>query len=239
MSRASSTVIRTPAIFWSTKIPRRIAFESAIWIGAWAGRLSKHDRIETVQLIQAVLKEDLSSIRRSVKALANGASLDSSGQRQKFRKLVLNMMRSQEFAGLTLIRKTFNLLEQLTFEGFVFPADLMFFRKAIFTLEGVINDLWPSFDMDAAVMQYLLTLMTAEIPKRLANLLFPLADKPENYPSLISNNELQSLIVHQYIAAVRSSTQSYAGSLTGWSRMFGMPFWPAVAPIPLSDDIKK
>ena len=204
-----------------------------------AGRLTKRDRVKTAQLIQAVLKKDLSGIRRSINALAIGVSMDSPRQRQKFRYLVLSMLQSSEFDRLTLIKKTFTLLEQLTFEGFVFPADLMLFRKAIFTLEGVLFDLWPSFDMDAAVTQYLTTLMTQEIPKRFGNLFFPLADRPENYPSLISNIELQSLIFHQYVAAIRSGTQSLAGYLAEWSRMVGTPFWPALAPIPLSDNLKK
>ena len=204
-----------------------------------AGRLTKRDRVKTAQLIQAVIKKDLSGIRRSVKALAIGAYMDSPRQRQKFRNLVLNMVRSSGFERLPLIKKTFKILEQLTFEGFVFPAELMLFRKAIFTLEGVLFDLWPSFDMDAAVTQYLTTLVTQEIPTRCGNLFFPLTDRPENYSSLISNFELQSLIIHQYVSAIRSGTQSLSAYLAGWSRMFGMPFWPALAPIPLSNDNKK
>jgi ubiquinone biosynthesis protein len=204
-----------------------------------AGRLTKRDRVKTAQLIQAVLKKDLNAIRRSVNALTNGALMNGPLQRQQFRNLVLRMLRSSEFDRLDLIKKTFKLLEQLTFEGFVFPADLMLFRKAIFTLEGVLFDLWPSFDMDAAVTQYLTTLVTQEIPTRFGNLFFPLADRPENYPSLISNIELQSLIIHQYVAAIRSNAQSLSGYLTGWSRMFGVPFWPALVPIPLSDDKKE
>jgi ubiquinone biosynthesis protein len=93
--------------------------------------------------------------------------------------------------------------------------------------------------MDAAVTQYLTTLVTQEIPTRFGNLFFPLADRPENYPSLISNIELQSLIMHQYVAAIRSGTRSLSGYLTGWNRMFGTPSWPALVPIPLSDDKKK
>jgi ubiquinone biosynthesis protein len=204
-----------------------------------AGRLTKRDRVKTAQLIQAVLKKDLRGIRRSINALAIDVYMDSPRQRQKFRYLVLSMLQSSEFDRLTLIKKTFNLLEQLTFEGFVFPADLMLFRKAIFTLEGVLFDLWPAFDMDAAVTQYLTTLMTEEIPKRFGNLFFPLADRPENYPSLISNIELQSLIFHQYVAAIRSGTQTLAGYLAEWSRMVGTPFWPALAPESLSDNPKK
>jgi len=204
-----------------------------------AGRLTQRDRVKTAQLIQAVIKKDLSGIRRSVKALAVGTYMDSGRQRQAFRDLVLSTMGSSGFERLPLIKKTFKLLEVLTFEGFVFPPDLMLFRKAIFTLEGVIFDLWPAFDMDAAVTQYLATLVTREIPTRCGNLFFPLTDKPENYPSLISNIELQALIIHQYVAAIRSGIQTLSGYLAGWSRMFGMPFGPALAPIPVPDDNKK
>jgi ubiquinone biosynthesis protein len=167
-----------------------------------AGRLTKRDRIKTAQLIQAVFKKDLSGIRRSVNALAGGSSMDRPLQRQKFRSLVLDMLRSSEFERLTLIKRTFKLMEHLALEGFVFSADLMLFRKAAFTLEGVLYDLWPAFDMDAAFTQYLRALMTQEIPKRFVNLFLPLADKAENYSSLISNFELHSLMVHQYALAV-------------------------------------
>jgi ubiquinone biosynthesis protein len=203
-----------------------------------AGRLTQRDRVKTAQLIQAVIKKDLSGIRRSVKALATGTYMDSGRQRQEFRNLVLSTVRSSGFERLPLIKKTFKLLELLTFEGFIFPPELMLFRKAIFTLEGVIFDLWPSFDMDAAVTQYLTTLVTREIPTRCGNLFFPLTDRPENYSSLISNIELQALIIHQYVAAIRSGIQSLSAYLAGWSRIFGMPFCPALAPIPLSDDKK-
>jgi ubiquinone biosynthesis protein len=203
-----------------------------------AGRLTQRDRVKTAQLIQAVIKKDLSGIRRSVKALATGTHMDSGRQRQEFRDLVLSTVRSSGFERLPLIKKTFKLLELLTFEGFIFPPELMLFRKAIFTLEGVIFDLWPSFDMDAAVTQYLTTLVTREIPTRCGNLFFPLTDRPENYSSLISNIELQALIIHQYVAAIRSGIQSLSAYLAGWSRIFGMPFCPALAPIPLSDDKK-
>jgi len=204
-----------------------------------AGRLTKRDRVKTAQLVQAVMKKDLSGIRRSVKALAIDAYMDSRRQRQEFRNLILPTVQSSTFERLPLIKKTFTLLEHLTFEGFVFPAELMLFRKAIFTLEGVLFDLWPSFDMDAAVTQFLTTLVTQEIPTRCGTLFFPLTDRPEIYPSLISNIELQSLILHQYIAAVRSGTQSLSAYLAGWTRMFGMPFWPVLAPIPMPDDKKK
>ena len=188
-----------------------------------AGRLTRHDRLKTVRLIQAVIKKDLSSIRRAVKALAINDFMGNPRQRQAFRSVVLNQLQSAEFASSSLIKKSFKLLEQLSFEGFVFPADLMLFRKAIFTLEGVLYDLCPSFDVNAAVMQYMTALMTGEIPRRFGNLFLPLADRPENYTSLISNMELQSLMFHQYTDAVKSSYKPFVRYFSAWSRLFGLP----------------
>lgn len=184
-----------------------------------AGRLTRYQRIKTVQLIQAVHKKDLSGIRVAVMALAKG---HGHGQTGLLRTQILALLHSAEFVRMPLMRKAFRLLEKLSYKGFVFPADLMLFRKAVFTLEGVLYDLCPGFDMDAAVMQYLAGLMTREIPKRLCGLLFPLADRPGNYPSLISNTELHSLAIHHCATTLQVMTQAFLDSFTGWSCLFGI-----------------
>ncbi|MDJ0803306.1 MAG: AarF/UbiB family protein [Desulfobacterales bacterium] len=196
-----------------------------------AGHLSRSDRMKTTQLIQAVVKKDLSSIRRAIKALAIDGSWGDPGRRQRFRRQVLNLIHSSAFDELSHMRKTFKLLEALAYEGFVFPADLMLFRKAIFALEGVVEDLCPGFDMDAAVMRHMMALITREIPERFGNLFFPLADRADNYPSLISNSELQSLLVHQYIDAVGASYRRWAEFFWGWGgQPSGRPSRPADSP---------
>ncbi len=201
-----------------------------------AGRLTKQARVNTVQLIQAVLKEDVGGIRRAVKALAKCTSMATPLKHHQFRHQVIQWLRSAEFGRITLIKRVFRLLELLTYEGFVFPAELMLFRKAIFTLEGVLHDLWPAFDMDAAVVRYMMGLMAQDAPTRCFNLLFPLADRPENYTSLISNMELQSLLAHQYAAAVQSSARTIFGSFMGW---FGLSPWPVPSPVPVPVEKKK
>jgi ubiquinone biosynthesis protein len=186
-----------------------------------AGRLAKNDRVRTVQLIQAILKKDLHAVCDALQALATG---DIPMPRPQLRTLVLTLMRTDEFAAATLIRKAFRLLEALSYAGWVFPADLMLFRKAIFTLEGVLYELWPAFDMDAAVTRYLTILITQEMPQRAANLLFPLADRPENYTSLISNVDLQSLVVHRFAEAVQTCSLAWIDAAGGWGRMAVFPW---------------
>ncbi len=184
-----------------------------------AGHLNRGDRVKTAQLIQAVIKKDLGSLRRAIKALARDASWDDSAERTRLRELIRGLMHSPPFAQLSQIKQTFKLLEELAYEGFVFPADLMLFRKAIFTLEGVIHDLSPAFDMDAAVARYLTSLIASELPSRIGYMFYPLADKPENYPSLISNFELHALLVHKYIDAVGTSYRTLGRYLHAWGQM--------------------
>jgi ubiquinone biosynthesis protein len=185
-----------------------------------AGHLKRSDRVKTAQLMQAVIKMDLGSIHRAIKALTLSAPWDGAAPRNPFRELIRDLVNDPAFGQLSQIKKTFKLLEELAYDGFVFPADLMLFRKAIFTLEGVIHDLFPLFDMDAAVIRYLTTLIASELPSRIGNLFYPLADKPENYPSLISNYELQSLLVHQYIEAVGAGYRTLGRYLLDWGRVF-------------------
>lgn len=194
-----------------------------------AGRLTKDDRISTVQLIQAIIKKDVAGIRRAIESLAKCTSMAAPLKHQMFRHQIIGWMQSPEFVRQTLIKKVFRLLELLTHEGVVFSAEIMLFRKAIFTLDGVLHELRPDFDMDAAVMQYMTALMAQDVPKRYVNLLFPLADRPENYSSLISNAELQSLIAHQYAATAQSVTRTILESFAGWYGLFPRP---ATAPFP-------
>ena len=189
-----------------------------------AGRLAKGVRVGIVQLIQSLFKKDLSGILNAIPALAGDASADPPMTRPKLRDLILDMMHERGFARQELIKKAFRMLESLAHEGWVFPVDLMLFRKAIFTLEGVLHDLWPAFNMDANVIAYLTALMSREMPLRLGNLLFPLADRPENYPSLISNTDLQSLMVHQYAAMMKAGSRTWVASLMRWHRVCGMSF---------------
>jgi ubiquinone biosynthesis protein len=188
-----------------------------------AGRLARSDRIKTVQLIQAILKEDWGAACRYLRSMAVGRQHPVSQQR--LRKTVIDLMRSFRFDGPSLIKKTFGLMEELSYEGLVFSPQLMLFRKAIFTLEGVLHDLWPAFDMDAAVIQYLTGLMIQEVPLRMSGLLFPMADRPENYPSLISNSELQSLLIHPIADVWKTGVWTYTAALWCWSGFCGMPFF--------------
>ena len=194
------------------------SIDPAIGLVDWslAGRLDRSDRVKTVRLIQAILKKDLTGMVNAVRGLAAGASQPTAMPRWQLRDLILGWMHEPANERLPLIKQAFRLLEFLSMEGLVFPADLMLFRKAIFTLEGVLHDLWPAFDMNAAVAQHMMALVQQELPIRLSNLFFPLADRPENYMSLVSNQDLHCLIAHQWVNSLFSYSQRLMGPLMGW-----------------------
>jgi ubiquinone biosynthesis protein len=217
-------------------VTRRLRIGLVDW--SLAGHLGKPERIRAAQLIQAVFKSDLSGIRRTVTALNQGPTMDTHGRRQ-FRQRLLDLMRSTDFASRPLVGRSFKLLEHLALEGFVFPADLMLFGKAIFTLEGVLNDLWPRFDMDAAITRHLTNLMTREVPHRFRGLFFPLTDRPENYPSLVSNAELHTLMMHHYFSVLRASSSIFDRYCSAWGRLFTMPLAAVPAPISTKDVVKR
>jgi len=189
-----------------------------------AGRLARDQRVHIVQLIQAILKEDWGGVSRCVQGMAGKTGREIPVSRDRLRRMVVDLMQSLRFDRPNLIKKAFRLLAELSNEGFAFTPELMLFRKAIFTLEGVLHDLQPDFDMDAAVIRYLSALMVREFPMRMGGLFFPLADRPENYPSLISNSELHCLLMHPFAAAWKSSVWTCTAALWCWSGFRGMLF---------------
>ena len=209
-----------------------LAFGSpAIGLLDWslAGHLKKSDRIKTVQVIQAIVRSDLDGICDGVRDLVGQRSSGDHDQRHRLRRRVAAWLQSDGCAHAPLVKKCFGLMAELAYEGYAFPADLMLFRKAIFTLEGVLLDLWPEFDMDTVVMGHLAQMLARELPLRINNLFFPLSDRPEGYPSLISNSALVALITHHHSHAIQSGTQVFIDAAAGWGRLLGVLDGPAGA----------
>jgi predicted unusual protein kinase regulating ubiquinone biosynthesis (AarF/ABC1/UbiB family) len=91
------------------------------------------------------------------------------------------------------LTRGFHILEQLSMEGVVFTSELILFRKSFFTLEGVLADLSPGFDMDAAMASYLGELLVREAGYRMTTALMPGFDVASLYPSMLSNRDLAGL----------------------------------------------
>ncbi len=164
-----------------------------------SGRLQKAERHRVVQLIQQVIKGDCEAIAHCVAALALPLEEIVSAKPTEFKTLISTLTTSPEYDALPLVKRAFWLLDELPRHGMVFSSDLMLFRKALFTLEGVLKDLDPGYEMDTYMVRYMGSLLAQEWPERVGRLFFPLDDKAGRYPSLMSNRDLQLLAFHQVL----------------------------------------
>lgn len=161
-----------------------------------AGHLKKPLRKNFIQLALSFMVND---VELSLTALSNLLKPDQAygGERiKKTEEKVMEMVERYDLSKDSLLKHCFLLLEALSYEGIVFDRDLLLFQKAFFTLEGVVNDLCPEFDMDSATRAYLEDAIVKEIPRRYSALFLPHLDKAENYQCLLSNNDLYSIMLH-------------------------------------------
>lgn len=173
-----------------------------------AGHLTQKVRIKIVGLIKSILLDDPDRICACLLDIAKKPLQSSTLSQSGLRRIVHRLMKFDDYARFSLMKKAFWLLEQLSYEGVVFPSDLMLFRKAVFTLEGVLFDLYPQFSMDTFVIKYMSSLLAQEMPRRFGNALFFQEDNPENYQSLLSNSDLQMIMLYQYTAAAKHNTRA-------------------------------
>lgn len=163
-----------------------------------AGHLEKNLRMDLIELIIGIQMADSQKLFDAIVKLSttdNSRKLD-----REFIDTLLRRSRIQTADPDNPLRQCFMLLEELIMAGTVFPADLVLYRKAFFTLEGVLADISQDFVPGKAMMDYLKKLLVEEIPQRYAGIIFPMLDKASNYNSMISNQELRELSLHQNIA---------------------------------------
>ncbi len=189
-----------------------------------AGRLTPGERVQILQLILGVVKNNSGLIAGTLLAMFVKGPGNKECSLRFIEEVVKDYLTSQEYTSFSLMHKSFWLVEQLLYHGLLFPTNLMLFRKTIFTLEGVIHDLDPQFDVDAYMINYLAGLVTLELPQRFGNVLFPLSDRPGNYASQLSNQDLQGLLVHLYVEAVFANATAFTSLTLNQARLMGQFF---------------
>lgn len=174
-----------------------------------AGQLDKQQRVGLLQLLTAILKQDPVSIGRSIEGLSKDSCPWEPEYRKHAEEVIRGQMASPRYQACSPLKKSFSLLEQMTLEGVVFPSALLLFRKAFFTLEGVLSDIAPGFTMEPVLDAYIGRLVLKELPQRMGNCFFPALDKPEGYQSLLPNQALGELTLHQVTACLQQTVQGY------------------------------
>ncbi|MBF0537581.1 MAG: AarF/ABC1/UbiB kinase family protein [Nitrospirae bacterium] len=148
-----------------------------------AGELDKRDRAAILRLSMDIFTRDADRIYESTRSLSEGGIRDELAIRGEIDRFVAE-------ASTGFIEQSLALLDRLAFKGVKFPGELLMFRKAIFTLKGVLQELDPGFDMDRHLIEFIKLLLLEELPLRWFYLFFPLAEDTLRYKSLLSNSDL-------------------------------------------------
>lgn len=171
-----------------------------------AGHLEKGVRIKLLQLFLQVVLGKPADIGRAIMALSAPEQPRGKEVPLSLTEAILRQMATPAYTESHFLKKAFCLIDRAARCGIVFRTDLLLFRKALFTLEGVLYELDAAFDFDEAMTASLSTLFLQELPKRLGPLIFPAADTPERYASLMTNKDLQRILLHHAIKGLKTGS---------------------------------
>jgi ubiquinone biosynthesis protein len=192
-----------------------------------AGHLPRSTRGRIVDLMRGVILGDARLISRAISALTASTAAPSSAE------MLLGLLPGilptldQQHDPLS---RALRLLEQLALHGVLFPGELVLFRKAFFTLEGVLNHLVPGFSPGRAMEQYLRTLLKREMSRRITVLMSGRPDHSFDYPSLLSSQAVSQLTLYRLLndwqnladKASAVMTAQYQLSLAWWEALWGL-----------------
>lgn len=160
-----------------------------------SGTLTRPHRAGLVRLMMSILADDEDGILQAVDSLSPEEPNDSPDSSRHRLEIIRRIRNHPDYVRSRFIERAFFLIDRTALEGIRFPRDLLLFRKAFFTLDGVLRELDPEFTMDGYAMPLLKALIWKELPDRWAAGVIPNIGEPEKYRSMISNQELQAFMV--------------------------------------------
>ncbi len=139
----------------------------AILDWALVGRLTKRQREWLAHIMWAGLSLDRRRMRRAMNALATNVR-----DRKAARKSIdesIEKLRKGRLPGPTWMGELF---DGLLGAGVQFPAELLLFRKSLFTIKGVVNDIDPDYSIDKEFLLTFAKYLLREFPRRFRSLPF-------------------------------------------------------------------
>ncbi|MGH2543785.1 MAG: AarF/UbiB family protein [Ardenticatenaceae bacterium] len=155
-------------------------------------RLSREQRRQTVLLTLGVALRDERRIFDAIAALSEDDLRADATRASIVRGHVARFFDRFALLEVPGFAEVMTLLDGIAFSGVRFPAELLMFRKVLFTLEGVLHDVAPDIKIDLVLARYALKLLPAEAPARL---LRPLTDPSATFRTHLSNYDLTALVL--------------------------------------------
>ena len=104
-------------------------------------RLTEKQRKNVLLLVLMMILRDASGMSKAIEELCQLRATDDGAQAQIIRKHVDRLLDELALTQLPGPIDAMRLLDEIALEGIRFPAALLMFRKASFTLEGVVEDI--------------------------------------------------------------------------------------------------
>lgn len=150
--------------------------------------LKRSNRREIVQLLLGFILNDQNRAIKAARSLTEGKL--THGQEVIIERKVLSIFTSLPKFPLVHLEPLTRLLDELILDGIRFPAELLMFRKSLFTLIGVLHDIDPEFNIDWHLTHSLFSQVLREVPNRLTH-----SPWSYNYPSQITTWDLRGVIL--------------------------------------------
>src|SRR6516165_4365142 len=118
-------------------------------------RLTPEQRQSVLMLVLMMTLRDADEVVKAIERLLHHKSAADRAHRHIIRERVNRMLHRLPLFQLPGAMDAMQLLDEIALEGIRFPAALLMFRKAFFTLEGVLEDIAGSrFRVDSAIGRY-------------------------------------------------------------------------------------
>jgi ubiquinone biosynthesis protein len=118
-------------------------------------RLTLEQRQSVLMLVLMMTLRDADGVVKAIERLLHHRSAGDRAHRHIIRERVNRMLDRLALFQFPGARDAMQLLDEIALEGIRFPAALLMFRKAFFTLEGVLEDIAGSrFRVDSAIGRY-------------------------------------------------------------------------------------
>ena len=120
-------------------------------------RLTRKQRKNVVLLVLMMALRDADGMAKAIEDLCHLHAAEDRKQVRSIRNHVERLLDNMPLTKLPGPMDAMRLLDEITLEGTRFPAALLMFRKASFTLEGVVEDMaGPSVRLDSLVVRHTL-----------------------------------------------------------------------------------
>jgi ubiquinone biosynthesis protein len=176
--------------------------------------LTLRQRAGMVRLVVDVLLGDPSAVAETLARL----SVDT--DRAEIDRIAAEILAEPAARRSGHLARAFEIIDRTGVAGIRFPRALLLFRKAFFTLDGVLHDLDPDFDMDAAAAELAADAFLRELPRRWYAGLMPRLDRPDQYATLLSNRDLAWFAGRLLLAAGERGSRYLTGLAADQMELF-------------------